>query len=79
MAEYEDGANGQVENDPYCMGKSFQAKNVKSMNKDMGYHNMADLANTKAAPVAMVGAKVNEQEGADMPGNNMYNYDKNRS
>ena len=78
MADYNDGASGQVENDPYCLDKSFQARNVKEMNQKMGYHNMADLANTKAAPVSMVGAKENKQDGPELPGDNEYNYDKNR-
>ena len=73
MADYEDGEKGQVENTPYCMGKSFQARNVKEMNKDMGYHNMADLANSKAPPTAMDGARRNEQEGPKAA-NNRYDY-----
>lgn len=76
MAEYE--SDGEVRNDPYCMGKSWQAENVKSTNAAMGYHNMADLANAKAAPVSMVGAKENKQLSPELPGENDYNYDKNR-
>lgn len=78
MSDYDDGASGQVENNPYCMDKNFNAKNVKSMNQDMGYHNMSDLANCKSAPVSMVGATSNKQEGSKMPGNNRYDYNKNR-
>jgi hypothetical protein len=78
MAEYEDGAAGQVESDPYCMGKSFQAKNVKEMNQKMGYHNMSDLANNKKAPVEMMGEKMNKQLSPSLPGDDDYDYDKNR-
>ena len=75
MSEYDES---QVENTPYCMEKSFQARNVKSMNEAMGYHNMSDLANCKAAPVSMVGAKENKQMSPEMPGENRYDYDRNR-
>ena len=67
MADYEDGASGQVENESYCMKQSMQAKNVADMNAKMGYNDMSDLANTKPFPVAMNGAKRNEQLGESMP------------
>ena len=76
MADYE--KDGQVSGTNYCMKDSMQAKNVEMMNKGMGYNNEADLANNKAFPVNMVGAHSNPQEGPEMPGENRYNYDKNR-
>lgn len=75
MADYK--ADGAVENEEYCM-PSFQKRNVDSMNKAMGYHNMADLANTKKAPVAMEGAKSNPQLNPKMPGEDRFNYNGNR-
>ena len=77
MAEYEDGASGQVSNEAYCMKKSMQAKNVEMTNKDMGYHDMADQANSKAFPVAMVGEKKNSQLSPKAADNN-YDYNKHR-
>jgi hypothetical protein len=69
MADYNDtdGVNGQVENESYCMKKSWQARNVDEMTDKMGYHNMADLANTPKPPTAMKAAKSNPQVGPDMP------------
>lgn len=80
MAEYDDadGVNGQVENEKYCMKDSYQARNVDEMNKASGYENMADLANTPKAPTKMEGARRNEQLSPRMPGEDRYNYDKNR-
>lgn len=57
MANYDDGASGQVENDSYCMKKSWQARNVEDMNNKMGYNNMSDLANTAHPPTNAMGAK----------------------
>jgi hypothetical protein len=74
MAEYGDGASGQVENDSFCMDKSLNARNNKEMNNKMGYHNMADKANTPPAPVSMMGEKVRDQSGPKLPGDNSYNY-----
>jgi len=73
-----DGAKGQVENDPYCMDKSWQSRNVKEMNMASGYHNMADLANSSTPPTQMKGEKKNPQLAPNMPGENKYDYDKNR-
>lgn len=69
MSEYQnaDGANGQVENEAYCMKKSFQARNVDSMTNAMGYHDMSDLANTPKAPTEMKGEKRNSQLEPKMP------------
>lgn len=77
MADYDDGASGQVLNESYCMKKSVEAKNVDSMNVGYGYNNLADLANTKPYPASMQGAKSNPQKGATAATNN-YNYDKDR-
>lgn len=63
MSDYEGG--GPVENEQYCM-PSWQKRNVDSMTDAMGYHNMADLSNTKKPPVAMEGSHRNEQEGPVM-------------
>lgn len=68
---YEDGENGQVENESYCMKKSWQARNVDEMTKAMGYHDMGDLANTPKAPTAMKGEKRNSQLEPKMPNANM--------
>jgi hypothetical protein len=80
MADYDDadGVKGQVENDPYCMDKSWQSRNVKEMNTASGYHNMADLANSSTPPTMMKGEKKNPQMSPNMPGENKYDYDKNR-
>ena len=80
MASYDDvdGVQGQVENDPYCMDNSWQARNVKQMNQAAGYNNMADLANSSTPPTQMTGEKMNKQLDPNMPGDNAYNYDKNR-
>lgn len=61
MANYDDaqGSKGAVENNPYCM-PSWNARNTKSMNQQMGYNNMSDRANSRC-PTTMKGAKVNKQ------------------
>jgi len=70
MADYDDSS---VENDSYCM-PSMNARNVDSMNQAMGYHNMADRANTPKPPVAMKAAKSNPQLGPKLgnPGRQGY-------
>lgn len=63
MAKWEDygtSNTGAVENDPYCM-PSWNARNIKMMNSEMGYHDMGDRANSKC-PTNMVGEKANKQE-----------------
>ena len=77
MSDYDDGASGQVENESYCMKKSFQARNVESMNEKMGYYNMADQANTAKPPTPVTGDKSNKQLGP-MAGKGTYNYNADR-
>ena len=48
------------------------------MNMASGYHNMADLANASTPPTQMKGEKMNPQLSPNMPGENKYDYDKNR-
>lgn len=78
----DNGESGAVENrkdEQYvAMPKSWQARNNMDMNKGMGYNNMADLANVEHPPTKMEGAKRNVQLSPDMPGENEFNYDKNR-
>jgi len=62
----------QVRGENYSLKDNIQAENVDSMNRDMGYNDMSDLANTKKFPVEMKGAKRATQPGADMPKNNRY-------
>jgi hypothetical protein len=73
MANYDglEAVNGQVENESYCMKKSWQARNVDQMTNAMGYHDMADLANTPRPPTKMEGAKENVQLEPHMPKANM--------
>lgn len=76
-----DGEAGQYENVKdyqYCMRKSWESRNNNDMNKGMGYNNMADLANTPHPATKMEGAKRNVQLSPQMPGENEFNYDKNR-
>lgn len=78
----DDGRSGAVENvkdDHYvAMPKSWEARNNKEMNKGMGYNHMADMANTAHPATTMEGAKRNVQLSPKMPGENEFNYDKNR-
>lgn len=69
MAEYSnaDGVSGQVEEESYCMKKSWQARNVDEMTKKMGYHDMGDLANTPKPPTRMEGEHRNVQLEPKMP------------
>ncbi len=69
MADYSnaDGVNGQVEQEQYCMKKSWQARNVDEMSDKMGYHDMGDLANTPKPPTQMQGEKRNVQLEPNMP------------
>ena len=78
----DNGESGAVENkkdEQYvAMPKSWQSRNNMDMNKGMGYNNMADLANVEHPATKMEGAKRNVQLSPDMPGENDFNYDKNR-
>ena len=78
----DDGREGAVENvkdEHYvAMPKSWQHRNNVDMNKGMGYNNMSDLANAQHPPTKMEGAKRNVQLSPDMPGENEFDYDKNR-
>ena len=69
MASYDDvdGVKGQVENEQYCMKKSWQARNVDEMSNAMGYHDMRDLANTPRPPNGLQGEKRNVQLEPKMP------------
>ena len=69
MAKYEDadGVSGQVEEESYCMKKSWQARNVDEMSEKMGYHDMGDLSNTPKPPTMMKGEKRNVQLEPNMP------------
>jgi hypothetical protein len=58
------GAEGAVEREAYCM-PSMQKENTDSMNAKMGYHDMADLANTKPFPVDMGKERKNAQLGPE--------------
>ncbi len=78
MVDIADGTSGQVENDPYCMNKSFQSRNVKTMNNDMGYHDMSDLANTAKAPTPATGKVPNAQVGPKI-GNPKMNDNKGKA
>ena len=73
MAEYDDGERGQVENESYCMKKSWEARNVDSMSEKLGYHNMSDRANTAKAPTPVRAADKNMQNGPEKVSNN-YDY-----
>lgn len=65
MAEYGDGESGQVENESYCMKKSWNARNTDEMNNKMGYHNMSDLANTPKPPSMKKATPSNLQMGPE--------------
>jgi hypothetical protein len=67
MSEFDDGEKGAVEEMEYCM-PSWQKRNVDEMSKAMGYHDMADLANTPKPPTTMKAEKSNKQLPPDMPG-----------
>jgi hypothetical protein len=60
------------------MPKSWEARNNMEMNKGMGYNSMADMANTPHPATKMEGATRNVQLSPKMPGENDFNYDKNR-
>jgi hypothetical protein len=78
-----DGESGAVENKKdehyVAMPKSWESRNNMEMNKGMGYGNMADLANTPHPATKMEGAKRNVQLSPEMPGENEFNYNANRS
>jgi len=78
----DDGEAGQVENvkDKHYVAcdKSWESRNNMDMNKGMGYGNMADQANTPHPATTMHGEKRNVQLSPEMPGENEFNYDKNR-
>lgn len=74
MAEREYGSHDSVENMAYCM-PSMQKRNTDSMNRDMGYFDSADLANTKPFPVQMGAERKNSQLGPQGASNN-YKYGK---
>jgi hypothetical protein len=71
MADYNDadGVKGAVENEAYCM-PSWQKRNVDEMTNKMGYHDMADLANTPRPPTQMKAEKRNVQLDPKMPAAN---------
>jgi hypothetical protein len=77
MKEMNDGADGQVMGESYCLKKSVEAKNVDSMSEAMGYHNMSDLANTKPYPVNMPKPHMNKQLGPKAADED-YNYNADR-
>lgn len=77
MADYDDGASGQVMGKSYCMKNSIEAKNNAAVNSMSGYNNSADLANVGPIPVSMKGEKANKQLGPTAA-DNKYNYDKQR-
>lgn len=73
MAYIGDGVEGQVENESYCMKKSWEARNNASTNDMMGYHKMNDRANVEHPPVRMVAKHDNRQDGPEAA-NNLYDY-----
>lgn len=75
---FEDGESGQVRNEAYCMKDSIEAKTNMEMNQKMGYHDSADMANSKPYPVQMNGEKRNTQIMGNASGDNEYNYNANR-
>jgi hypothetical protein len=60
-----EGVAGQVENEQYCMKKSWNARNVDEITAKMGYHDMSDLANTGRPPTKATGEKANRQMGPE--------------
>ncbi len=66
MAKYEDveGVRGAVEREAYCM-PSMQKRNTDMMNREAGYMDMSDLANTKPFPVDMGRERKNSQLGPE--------------
>lgn len=70
MGALDDGESGQVENQSYCMKKSWNARNVDEMTQKMGYNDASDLANTQRPPTAVKAEKRNQQAGADFPAPN---------
>jgi hypothetical protein len=56
------GSHDSVQHMAYCM-PSEQKQNTDQMNQAMGYHDLADLANTKPFPVQMGKEKKNSQLG----------------
>lgn len=78
----EDGKSGAVMNKKdehyVAMPESWEAKNNMDMNKGMGYGNMADLANTPHPATRMEGEHRNVQLSPKLPGENEFNYNKNR-
>lgn len=76
----DNGESGQVENVKdrhYSMEKSWEARNNMEMNREMGYGNMADQANTAHPPTPIKMDKVNKQLGPKAEDNN-YNYNDDR-
>ena len=79
MMEGKDGQVMNVKDEQYsAMPKSWQAENNKMMNEGMGYATMGDLANTPHPATKMEGAKRNSQLSPKMPGEDEFNYNKNR-
>ncbi len=70
MGALDDGEGGQVENQSYCMKKSWQARNVDEMTNKMGYHDMNDLANTARPPTPAKAEKRNVQLSPAIPAPN---------
>jgi len=80
MGTGEEGQVVNVKDEHYsAMPKSWQARNNMEMNKGMGYNNMADPANTPHPATKMEGSVRNTQLSPDMPGENEFNYNSNRS
>lgn len=67
MAMYEDGEEGQVYDEQYCMKKSRESRTNEETNRLMGYHNMKDLANTNKEDQPMKAAHNNIQLAPSMP------------